>query len=57
MKKVWDSCYHENIQVSRKRALMQFGKVARASRPLNHAQDARATIKLHQYQEKHARKE
>jgi len=26
--------------------VMQFGKAARASRPWNHAQDARATFKL-----------
>jgi hypothetical protein len=32
-----------------RRVVMQFAKVARASRPVNHAQDARATIKLHQY--------
>jgi len=30
---------------------MQFGEVARGVPPVNHAQDARATFKLHQYAE------
>ena len=31
------------------RVVVQFGEVARASSPVNHAQDARATFKLHHY--------
>ena len=38
------AAYHSRYWV-----VVQFEKVARASRPWNHAQDARATSNLHDY--------